>query len=75
MKTIGKIKLNQFSENALKNRHMNALRGGGDMCYCSCNGCPCTSWDGSGPIPPGQSSNQAINPGNMSPSATVLSLA
>ena len=42
MKTLGKIKLNQFSKEELDQRKLNALRGG-DTCSCSCScACSCT---------------------------------
>jgi len=37
MKTLGKIKLNQFRKSELEQREMNALKGG-----CSCSQCPCS---------------------------------
>jgi len=46
MKTLGKIKLNQFSKNELDQRKLNALKGG-----CDCSGkesCDCggaCNWD------------------------------
>jgi natural product precursor len=40
MKTLRKIKLNQFSKEELDQRKMNALRGG-DECCCTC-GCTCS---------------------------------
>ena len=42
MKKVGKIKLNQFGQEELDRRKLNALKGG---CGCSC-GC-CGSWGGS----------------------------
>ena len=38
MKTLGKIKLNQFSKAELDQRALNALKGGCDYCYYSCEG-------------------------------------
>jgi natural product precursor len=38
MKTLGKIKLNRFSEVELEQRKMNALKGG-CVCGTSCSGC------------------------------------
>lgn len=45
MKTLGKIKLNQFSRGELDRRKMNALKGGcncspiyGTNCKCNCSG-------------------------------------
>jgi natural product precursor len=43
MKTLGKIKLNQFRKTELEQREMNALKGG-----CSCT-CPCACVDAPGP--------------------------
>lgn len=54
MKKLEKLKLSSLSKNALDARQLNALKGG---CGCACGGCGCPSWDGSGPIPPGQSSS------------------
>jgi len=44
MKTLGKLKLNQFSKEELDQRKMNALKGG---CVCSigCSGCACSYGD------------------------------
>ena len=38
MKTLGKIKLNQFSKAELEQRQLNALKGG---CGCETEPCPC----------------------------------
>ena len=62
MKKLEKLKLNHLSKNALDERQQNALKGG---CGCGCSGCVCPSWDGTGPIPPGQSSDDKGD-GNVS---------
>jgi natural product precursor len=55
MKKFSKIKLNHLSKNALDARLQNTLKGGG-TCYCSCSGCSCGgSWDGTGSMPQGSS--------------------
>jgi len=41
MKTLGKLKLNQFSKAELDQRALNALKGGcncSSLCSCSCSG-------------------------------------
>jgi natural product precursor len=38
MKTLSKIKLNQFSKDELDQRKLNALKGGGCGCPCACAG-------------------------------------
>ena len=50
MKTLSKIKLNQFSKAELEQRSLNILRGGRN-CGCSCSGgcgcpCDCSDWGG-----------------------------
>lgn len=42
MKTLGKIKLNQFSKDELEQRKMNALKGG---CGCRDTVCNCDFWN------------------------------
>lgn len=56
MKKLEKLKLNHLSDNALDEKQQNVLKGG-DKCYCSCSICSCSSWDGTGSMPPGQSSS------------------
>lgn len=58
MKTLGKLKLNHLSDNALDASQQNALKGGAG-CPCGCGGCGCPGWDGTGSIPPGQNSNDS----------------
>lgn len=41
MKTLGKIKLNQFSKVELEQRALNALKGG-CACVTNCGSCTCT---------------------------------
>jgi natural product precursor len=55
MKKLEKLILNHLSKNALDTRQQNILKGGG-TCYCTCSACLCSSWDGTGIMPPGQSS-------------------
>lgn len=62
MKKIEKLKLNRLSENALDERQQNALKG---ACGCACGNCGCGTWDGTGGIPVGQSSNDS-GMGNVS---------
>lgn len=57
MKKLEKLKLSHLSEKALDERQKDALKGG--YCGCTCGNCGCGSWDGSGPIPPGQSSSDS----------------
>ena len=46
MKTLGKIKLNQFSKNELDQRKLNALKGGCDCRYSGCITCACLpTWE------------------------------
>jgi len=47
MKTLGKIKLNQFSKDELDQRKMNALKGGCSCTFGGGDGCgsPCTCND------------------------------
>ena len=59
MKTLGKLKLNHLSDNVLDDSLQNALKGGASPCGCTCGGCACGAWDGTGSIPPGQSSNDS----------------
>ncbi|MDR1223234.1 MAG: TIGR04149 family rSAM-modified RiPP [Tannerella sp.] len=56
MKKLENLKLNHLSKDALDARQKNALKGGGDTCWCTCHPCLCASWDGTGYMPPGQSS-------------------
>ena len=57
MKTLGKIKLNQFSKEELEKRKLNALKGG---CYCYNTLCPtiCGNVCG-GPYPSSDASSDA----------------
>jgi natural product precursor len=57
MKKLEKLKLNHLSKDALDARQKNALKGGGGECRCTCSPCHCASWDGTGTMPPGRSSN------------------
>lgn len=54
MKKLEKLKLHHLSEKALDEKQKNALKGG--TCGCGCGNCGCGSWDGTGTMPPGQSS-------------------
>ncbi len=56
MKKLEKLKLHHLSEKALDEKQKNALKGG-KFCGCGCGNCGCGSWDGTGTIPPGQSSS------------------
>lgn len=56
MKKLEKLKLNHLSENVLDEKQQNVLKGGTE-CRCSCSICSCSSWDGTGSMPPGQSSS------------------
>lgn len=57
MKKLEKLKLHHLSEKALDEKQKNALKGG--ACGCGCSGCACVSWDGTGTMPPGQSSGDS----------------
>ena len=58
MKKLEKLKLHHLSESALDERQQNALKGAAG-CPCTCGNCGCGSWDGTGTIPPGQSSSDS----------------
>jgi natural product precursor len=56
MKNLSKLKLIQFDKDELEARQMNVLKGGSGYCRCTCpEVCYCPSWDGTGLMPPGQS--------------------
>lgn len=57
MKKLEKLKLHHLSEKVLDEKQKNALKGG--ACGCGCSGCACVSWDGTGTMPPGQSSSDS----------------
>lgn len=53
MKKLQKLKLHHLGERVLDEKQKNALKGG--QCGCSCIGCVCAGWDGTGTMPPGSS--------------------
>lgn len=58
MKTVKKLKLNYLLENELDDKQKSILKGG-SSCPCTCGGCGCPGWDGTGSMPPGQISSDA----------------
>jgi natural product precursor len=58
MKKIKKLKLIQLSKDSLDAKRKSALMGGNsDVCWVTCTVCQCSSWDGTGIMPPSQSSS------------------
>lgn len=58
MKKLEKLKLHHLSEKTLDEKQKNALKGGAG-CPCTCIGCLCSGWDGTGPMPPGTSTSDS----------------
>jgi len=75
MKKIEIIKLNQLIKADLDARRMNALKGGTDdeICRCSCNGCSCPNWDGTGEMPQGTANTQLFTYTNQYADASLTS--